>query len=231
MPSIIETDRERLRELLAFEAPYVAEKLLLNKTVSTLEEGQELFEEAKKYLWLVATDRGRDYPVGSLRVDEAWHQFFLFTRECRALCLRIFGCFMHHAPPTKEEPAGRAVVASPRPLVSYAELAARYREVFGTDLPDVWNDALSVAPERRLLRNDLAGPLTLRCDGEKIELIQGEEGAQRVRLRVDAWAAPALEFALARGIFYVRELPTLDLDEQLELCRALVRENVLLVAP
>ncbi|CAN5923884.1 hypothetical protein BH11MYX4_BH11MYX4_44390 [soil metagenome] len=105
----------------------MAEKLLLNKTVSTLEEGQQLFEEAKKYLWLVASDRGRDYPVGSLRVDEAWHQFFLFTRECRELCLRIFGCFLHHAPPTKEGPSGADVVVSRRPTVSYAELAARYR--------------------------------------------------------------------------------------------------------
>ncbi len=52
-----------------------------------------------------------------------------------------------------------------------------------------------------------------------------------MRLRVDAWAAPALEFALAKGIFYVRELPTLDPDEQVDFCRALVRENVLLVAP
>jgi hypothetical protein len=221
---------ERLRELLAFEAPYVAEKLLLNKTVSTLEEGQQLFEEAKKYLWLVATDRARDYPVGSLRVDEAWHQFFLFTRECRELCLRIFGCFMHHAPPTKEEPSD-AATPPPRPLVSYAELGARYREVFGIDLPAVWDDALSVEPGRRVLRNDLGGPLTLRRCGEKIELLQGEEGAQRVRLRIDAWAAPALEFALTKGIFYVRELPTLEPEEQIDLCRALVRENVLLVAP
>ena len=231
MPSAIETDGERLRELLAFEAPYVAEKLLLNKTVSTLEEGQQLFEEAKRYLWLVASDRGRDYPVGSLRVDEAWHQFFLFTRECRELCLRIFGCFLHHAPPTKEGPSGADVVVGRRPTVSHAELAARYLEVFGTELPPVWDDALSVAPGRRVLRNDLAGPLTLRRSGEKIELLQGEEGAERVRLRVDAWAAPALEFALAKGIFYVRELPTLDPDEQVDLCRALVRENVLLVAP
>lgn len=222
MPS---THDENLRELLSFEAPYVAEKLLLNKTVATLEEGQQLFEEAKKYLWLVATDRERDYPVGSLRVDEAWHQFFLFTRECRELCMRIFGCFMHHAPPTN----GGA--PSARPLVSYTELASRYREVFGMDLPAVWDDALSVDASRRVLRNDLAGPLALRRAGDKIELLQGEEGAQRVRLRVDAWAAPALEFALEKGIFYVRELPTLDPDEQIDLCRTLVRENVLLVAP
>ena len=225
MPTTIATDDERLRELLAFEAPYVAEKLLLNKTVSTLQEGQQLFEEAKKYLWLVSTDRARDYPVGSLRVDEAWHQFFLFTRECRELCMRIFGCFMHHAPPTN----GSA--PSPRPLVSYPELAARYRAVFGMELPAIWDDALSVEAGRRVLRNDLAGPLALRRDGDKMELLQGEEGAQRVRLRVDAWAAPALEFALAKGIFYVRELPTLDPDEQVDLCRALVRESVLLVAP
>jgi hypothetical protein len=219
------THDENLRELLAFEAPYVAEKLLLNKTVATLEEGQQLFEEAKKYLWLVATDRERDYPVGSLRVDEAWHQFFLFTRECRELCMRIFGCFMHHAPPT----SGGA--PSPRPLVSYAELAARYRDVFGMELPAVWDDARSVDASRRVLRNDLAGPLALRRTDDKIELLQGDEGTQRVRLRVDAWAAPALEFALTKGIFYVRELPTLDPEEQIDLCRTLVRENVLLVAP
>jgi len=57
----------RLHELLAFEAPYVAEKLFENKTVASVAEGKILFEEAKKYLWLIATDRERPGPVAPRR--------------------------------------------------------------------------------------------------------------------------------------------------------------------
>jgi len=217
-------DAERLRELLAFEAPYVAERLVTNKTVKTVEEGRELFEEAKKYLWLIATDRGRDYPIVSLRVDEAWHQFLLYTRECEAFCYRFFGCFMNHAPPTKQTAAPSA---KPRPVVTREAFAQRYRDVFGVDLPRVWRDDLAVDLDQRVVANE--GPFTVRRLGLKVEVVETSGTVERVRLRVDAWAEAALRFALEKGIFYVRELPGLENDDRIALCRVMVAESILIV--
>jgi hypothetical protein len=217
-------DAERLQALLAFEAPYVAERLVTNKSARTVEEGHELFEEAKKYLWLIATDRERDYPIVSLRVDEAWHQFLLYTRECEEFCYRFFGTFMNHAPPTKQAPDP---AAKPRPVVTRELFAERYREVFGKDLPRVWRDDLAVDRDQRVVANE--GPFEVRGHGEKIELVEASGSTERVRLRVDAWAEPALRFALEKGIFYVRELPGLDDDERIDLCRVMVAEGILIV--
>lgn len=218
-------DAERLRALLAFEAPYVAERLVTNKTARTVEEGRELFEEAKKYLWLIATDRGRDYPIVSLRVDEAWHQFLLYTRECEEFCYRFFGCFMNHAPPTKL--AAPPPDAEPRPVATREVFAQRYREAFGVELPRVWRDDLAVDLDQRVVANE--GPFTLRRQGDKIEVIETCGPNERVRLRVDAWAEPALRFALEKGIFYVRELPELEDDDRITLGRVMVRESILIV--
>ncbi len=218
----------RLRELLAFEAPYVAEKLYENKTVESVAEGQVLFEEAKKYLWLIATDRERGYPVPSLRVDEAWHQFILFTSECREFCQRIFGCIMHHAPPTREAP-GEA--EKTQEIVTREGFALRYREVFGVELPDAWDDERAVLPRQRLVVNELLGATHVRYQAKKAELVVGDGDLASVCVRVDDWAAPALDFMLAKGVFYVREIPVLDDDEKVALCKALMRSSVLLCAP
>lgn len=222
--STMTTDNETLRDLLAFEAPYVCEKLLVNKTVRTLEEGRALFEEAKRYLWLIATDRERDYPIMSLRVDEAWHQFLLFTMECQEFCHRFFGCFMNHAPPTKALAVPGQKV---RPVVTRELFAARYREVFGTELPALWADELSVDLAQRVVANE--GPFVVRTRDGRAELVEIGGEDERVRMRVDAWAEPALRFVLEKGIFYVREVPVLDPDESIELCRALVKSSVLVV--
>lgn len=222
--TITAADHETLRDLLAFEAPYVSEKLLVNKTVRSLEEGKVLFDEAKKYLWLIATDRERDYPIMSLRVDEAWHQFLLFTLECQEFCQRFFGCFMNHAPPTKALAVPGAKV---RPVVTREKFAARYLEVFGVELPDVWSDELSVDPAQRVVANE--GSYSVRTREGHAELVETGPESERVRMRIDAWAEPALRFVLEKGIFYVREVPLLEPEESVELCRALVKQSVLVV--
>jgi hypothetical protein len=207
----------RRADLFAYRAPFVIEKLLMNKTVATEREGEDLFRELLRYLWLVESDRTRAWPMTSLRVDEAWHQFVLFTVEYAAFCRRFFGRFLHHAP--KGAPAARAAREATR-----GELVAKYAALYGEPLPEVWSDEASVCGPRRVIRDR---EVAVRTQGSKAELVDGEA----VLVRVDAWGEAALRFIARHGIFYVRELPGLDLSDRVALCRALVASGTLRVAP
>jgi hypothetical protein len=210
--------------LLAFEAPYVVEKLVKNKSAESVEEARALFEEAKKFLWIVAHDQEREYPIMSLRVDEAWHQFILFTREWREFCANVLGRKLAHAPPTTLPPPEGARV---RASVSREEFIEQYEREFGP-IPEVWFDERAVSPDTRVLANpDVIAPLCVRVRDGRAEIV--EESEARVRVSVDAWAEAALRFVLERGIVYVREVPDLDLDDKVVLCRALVAAGILLV--
>ncbi|WP_437784514.1 hypothetical protein [Sorangium sp. So ce1097] len=153
----------------------------------------------------------------SLRVDEAWHQFALFTIEYADFCARFFGRFLHHAP--GNAPAAHAVREA-----TWDELAAAYSALYGEPPPELWDDATSVCGPRRVIRDR---EVSVRLKDGKAELVDGDT----VLVRVDAWGEPALRFIAGHGIFYVRELPGLDLDDRIALCRALVASRTLRVAP
>lgn len=96
-PTAFLADTPTLGELLDFEAPYVLERLLKRGIVKDREEYEHLFAEMKKYLWLTA-NYASGLSMFSLRVDEIWHQFILFTKQYHDFCERFFGRYMHHLP-------------------------------------------------------------------------------------------------------------------------------------
>lgn len=214
---VVTASARRRPELFAYRAPFVIDKLLMNKTVATAHEAEVLFRELARYLWLVESDRTRAYPMFSLRVDEAWHQFVLFTIEYADFCQCFFGRFLHHAP-------ANAPVTHTAPEATWDEFAAAYSALYGEPPHEVWNDAASVCGPRRVIRDR---EVSVRLNDGKAELVDGET----VLVRVDAWGEPALRFIARHGIFYVRELPGLDLDDRIALCRALVASRTLRVAP
>ncbi|XXX80825.1 hypothetical protein WMF30_18890 [Sorangium sp. So ce134] len=214
---VVTASARRRPDLFAYRAQFVLDKLLMNKTVATEREAEALFRELARYLWLVESDRTRAYPMFSLRVDEAWHQFVLFTIEYADFCQRFFGRFLHHAP--ANAPAQHAA-----PEATWDEFAAAYSALYGEPPPEVWDDAASVCGPRRVIRDR---EVSVRLSDGKAELVDGEA----VLVRVDAWGEAALRFIARHGIFYVRELPGLDLDDRIALCRALVASRTLRVAP
>lgn len=211
------------RDALAYEAPFLVEKLRKARIAETDAEAEALFLEAKKYLVMTQSDATRIWQMHSLRVDEAWHQFILFTAQYAEFCARYFGRYVHHSPSN----APKVERAEEIPVASFAEFRARYEELFGSALPDVWYDERSLTPRRRLL-NEHAGRLTLRADGDAIDLLapNGE-----VVLTVNDVAREALAFVARTGAFHVRELPgELTDDEKVALAAALVRCRILRVA-
>ena len=108
--------------VLRFEAPYLIEKLVKDRIVDTADEGEALFAEAKKFLILSYMDSDVSWNMYSTRVDEAWHQFVLFTSQYVDFCHRYFGEYLHHNPSNAPEAPGRPATEAvdvrgvPRPL-------------------------------------------------------------------------------------------------------------------
>lgn len=213
----------RPQDALAYEAPFLIEKLLKDRVVQTSEEGETLFSEVKKYIVLTQTDTSKIWEMYSLSVDEAWHQFILFTAQYMDFCQRFFGRYVHHSPSNAPE----ARTAKQVPVAPFAMFQERYKELFGSSLPDVWYDERSVTTERRVL-NERAGNLVLRREGDMIDLVtpNGE-----VLMTVNELARDALAFVAQTGTFYVRELPgELTAEEKVALIATLVEYRVLRVA-
>jgi hypothetical protein len=205
-----------MQEYVAFRAPYVIEKLVMNKTCATAAEAEALFEEAKRYLWLQESDRSLAFPMFSLRVDEAWHQFVLFSVEYTSFCERFFGRYLHHAP--ANAPPTHATREA-----TWDEFVDAYEKLFGARPPALWDDALSVCGDRRVIRDR---DVEVRREGDKVALYEGEQ----LLLRVDAWGEPALAFVARYPIFYVRELPGLKDADRRALVRGLMASRTLRVA-
>ncbi|MHA4773151.1 glycine-rich domain-containing protein [Streptomyces sp. MSC1_001] len=205
-----------------FPAPYLIEKLLKEQIVDSADEAELLFREVKRYFVLVHDHPDRSWQMHSLRVDEAWHQFILFTVRYQAYCERFFGRYIHHAP--SNAPAGDSTAARPAP--SFHEFKAQYESRFGEPLPDVWYDSRTLHLRRRLV-NEQAGRLRVHAeeDGDGLSLIAADG---ETLISVNAVAAEALEFISRVGAFYVRELPGCLSDaEKLELATALVDDGIL----
>jgi hypothetical protein len=210
------------QEALAYEAPFLIEKLLKERIVETAEEGLALFAEVKKFFVLVHLEDTLSWDMYSLRVDEVWHQFVLFTREYTDFCMRFFGHYIEHAP--SNAPPGDA--QDWREEASFEDLQGIYQELFGGPLPDAWYDDRSVTPRRRVL-NDFAGKLSLRDEGDRVGLLAPDGN---VLLSVDGLGREALAFIAHTGAFYVREVPGgLTDEEKVALVAALVQGQVLRV--
>ena len=210
--------------VLRFKAPYLIEKLVKDRIVDTADEGEALFTEAKKFLILSYVDSDVSWNMYSTRVDEAWHQFVLFTSQYVDFCHRYFGEYMHHNPSNAPE-----VPARPESKRStFKGFCARYKSFFGEPLPDVWLDCRSVSLSRRVV-NDNANRSRVSVEGE-MACLAGPGG--RIDVLIDELARDALEFISYTGSFYVRELPGVLTDEEkVGLVATLVEHHLLRVAP
>jgi hypothetical protein len=212
------------RDALAYQAPFLIEKLLKEHIVETSEEGEALFAEVKKYLVLARSDNSKIWQMYSLRIDEAWHQFILFTNEYIDFCERFFGGYVPHSPSNAPE----SKTMDPAEVSTFDDFRRRYEEFFGAPLPDLWYDEKSVTTQRRVF-NDRAGKMTLRDDDGMVELLNS---LGVVIFSVNELARDALAFVARTGVFYVRELPgDLTDEEKIALVATLVEGKVLRVGP
>ncbi len=211
--------------LLAFEAPYLAEKLVKRGVAADEAEAIALFQEVKKYLVLSALHPRRAIPMFSRRIDETWHQFVLFTREYAAFSRAFFGRFVHHHP--REAAVG--IAPSDEEPMSLADFAAHYTALFG-DVSPLWQDASGLRLSTHLARRRWGKPMVVRRTERAAELVLLRQPPM-VLCAVPFRAEAALTFAVATPAFYVRELPGLGAEERLSLAASLVHLEILDLSP
>ncbi len=208
---------------LDYQAPFLIEKLLKDRIVETPEEAEALFTEVKRYILVCALDNTKSWHMYSLRIDECWHQFILFTRQYMDFCRQYFGRYIPHSPSNAPE----VKTVKPIATTTFADFTRRYQQLFGAPPSDIWYDARNVTVRRRVL-NDRAGRLSLHESDGMVELLssRGEP-----LLSVNELARNALAFVAQTGAFYVRELPgDLEEDEKVALIAALVELKLLRLA-
>lgn len=221
----ISTRSPSLLAAVAFDAPFVVDKLVKDRIADTPAEAEQLFTEAKKFLVLCAATTDAVCEMYSVRVDEAWHQFILFTAEYTDYCSRFFGRYVPHSP--NIAPGGPPHDDTPSNSMSFADFRSRYEAFFGESLPDMWYDVRSIGLSRRVIADSTDTWRIAQRDGD-VDLV---DPTGHIAMSVSDLAVDALRFILDTGAFYVRELPgDLDDHEKLSLIRALVMSGLLRVA-
>ncbi len=211
---------QRFSKALAYDAPFLVEKLVKDHVVEDADEAEALFREVKRYLVLTACDRDVAWSMYSLRIDHIWHQFILFTRQYIDYCMENFDRYIQHAPST----APRVERATPITSSTFELFAKRYEQLFGEPLSEAWYDENHVTLGRRIV-NSRSGRFSLRDDDDMVELLNGEG---EPIFAVDQVARNALAFIIGTGTFFVRELPGELGDEQrIALVSTLVENKVL----
>jgi hypothetical protein len=220
---VAERRPSRVLESLDYQAPFLIEKLVKDRIVETPEEAEALFTEVKRYIVICALDKTKSWHMYSLRIDECWHQFILFTRQYMEFCRDYFSRYIPHSPSNAPE----VKTVKPVAKTTFEDFTRRYEELFGAPPSDIWYDARNITVRRRIL-NDRAGLPSVREDDGTVELLNPRGD---ILLGVNELARDALEFIAETGAFYVRELPgDLEDDEKVALIAALVELKLLRLA-
>lgn len=113
----------------------------------TQAQGEEIFLDCKRWLWLCAhhADEGRPGAELSMTIemtviDQMWHTFLLFTHDYAEFCERHFKCFIHH------QPTSRATKLEMTPEKRLAQLQTNYEYIYdhlGADVLKRWCEGLS----------------------------------------------------------------------------------------
>lgn len=216
-------DKATVRELNDYKAPFLIDKLVKDNIAADPAEAEGLFLEVKRWLILIHSDLSRNWEMYSLRVDEIWHQFVLYSGEYFKFCHRFFGGFVPHSPAN----APRIEKKDTKENGTFEEFRICYEKMFNVVLPDAWFDERSVTLNRRVI-NYYVNKLELREENGMIDLL-GKKG--NLVLSVSDIAKDAISYIVRSPAFYVREVPGgLTEEEIIGLVQIFVEYNLLRIA-
>lgn len=97
------TIKARKSRQLAYLKQYHFHKTLrdkINKKYPQLSDEQShlVFRALRDYFWMCNMGKRNMVAMPSQVVDDAWHEFILFTRSYKAFCQKALGRFLHHTP-------------------------------------------------------------------------------------------------------------------------------------
>ena len=131
---VIDFDADVAAEALLTAKPVLLGKLRVACDVDAAGAKRGV-REVLRFLALTGMADGGLTP--SPRVDDAWHEVILCTREYAALCQRYFGRFVHHDPGGSDELNHRR----------FHDTLRLYNLHFGPPDPAWWGKAAALAPQ------------------------------------------------------------------------------------
>ncbi|MDH5409495.1 MAG: hypothetical protein OEY00_12860 [Gammaproteobacteria bacterium] len=95
--------RNKKNRQLAFIKKYhfhksIREKIIARHPHLTDEQSHLVFRALRDYFWMCNMAKRRMVAMPSQVVDDAWHEFILFTRSYKVFCRKALGRFLHHTP-------------------------------------------------------------------------------------------------------------------------------------
>lgn len=89
--------REKFLDSYRFH-PQIRDKVAARHPHLQPSQLDEVMEGMRDYFRFCLQARKRMVSMPSQVVDDAWHEFILFTRSYQLFCLKTFGRFLHHTP-------------------------------------------------------------------------------------------------------------------------------------
>ncbi|MGH1347743.1 MAG: glycine-rich domain-containing protein [Nannocystales bacterium] len=130
---MLKFDADEAADALLTAKPVLLEKLRVACDVDP-DGARRGIREVLRFLAL--TGLSTEGLTPSPRIDNAWHEVILCTREYNALCQRYFGRFVHH------DPGGSGELNHRR----FRETLRLYNLHFGPPDPVWWGKAAELAP-------------------------------------------------------------------------------------
>src|SRR5688500_18071303 len=93
------SDRRRLKFIETYEFPLgLRTKFAKSKSLLDVKQQELVFTALRDYFYICHEARKTMVSMPSQIVDDAWHEFILFTREYNDFCAKAFGRYLHHTP-------------------------------------------------------------------------------------------------------------------------------------
>jgi len=91
--------RRRQRYLEGFDFQALLDRRLARRRPEfDPQQRHAVLEGLREWFGVCQAARGRKVSMPSQAVDDAWHEFILFTRNYQAFCRQALGRFLHHVP-------------------------------------------------------------------------------------------------------------------------------------
>jgi hypothetical protein len=145
-----------LEKIAQYECPAIVDRFVEEVGVNP-DEACEIFEDVKKWLYLVSRYDDLPMPAQMYVVDEMWHTFLMFTREYREFCVSYLGMVVDHIPEDPKEMEVRTGY-NMRSFIElvYDELGEDTAIRWFADLPNRYNPKSLTLRKLELLRGKLA---------------------------------------------------------------------------
>jgi hypothetical protein len=128
--------------LVFLENDTIVSKIMKQMNVDET-RAKSLFQDVQRFLWM--SSKTDDPSIPSPTIDDAWHEFILFTREYAEFCKKNCGRFIHHEPHTGD-------VASEVDVLTLHPTIDLMHSVFGEKPTPDWD----FIPSREMLPNKAA---------------------------------------------------------------------------